>query len=127
MITRPPRSTLFPYTTLFRSQLADAIYNQRVIEIEGITTLPLVLRRKMAESGWEVGRPAIAQVFRSVDGTERYLVQGQLVAPGGVSDTVETVWMPEGDEGEAGDGSDAGLPSAPIANEKSWNRATICV
>src|SRR3712207_9469241 len=24
MIRRPPRSTLFPYTTLFRSQLADA-------------------------------------------------------------------------------------------------------
>ena len=23
MIRRPPRSTLFPYTTLFRSQLAD--------------------------------------------------------------------------------------------------------
>src|SRR2546430_11961209 len=26
MIRRPPRSTLFPYTTLFRSQLQDAIY-----------------------------------------------------------------------------------------------------
>src|SRR3712207_7910750 len=25
MIRRPPRSTLFPYTTLFRSALADAI------------------------------------------------------------------------------------------------------
>src|SRR2546430_7534641 len=25
MIRRPPRSTLFPYTTLFRSQLADVV------------------------------------------------------------------------------------------------------
>src|SRR3712207_7798404 len=25
MIRRPPRSTLFPYTTLFRSELADAV------------------------------------------------------------------------------------------------------
>src|SRR2546423_9616123 len=26
MIRRPPRSTLFPYTTLFRSRIGDAIY-----------------------------------------------------------------------------------------------------
>src|SRR5438270_9134677 len=26
MIRRPPRSTLFPYTTLFRSQLADQLH-----------------------------------------------------------------------------------------------------
>src|SRR2546430_13633690 len=28
MIRRPPRSTLFPYTTLFRSQLPDAVHHQ---------------------------------------------------------------------------------------------------
>src|SRR3712207_7979130 len=37
MIRRPPRSTLFPYTTLFRSQRADiaearSIYEARVAE-----------------------------------------------------------------------------------------------
>src|SRR2546430_8237092 len=26
MIRRPPRSTLFPYTTLFRSQVGDVLY-----------------------------------------------------------------------------------------------------
>src|SRR5258705_5732994 len=31
MIRRPPRSTLFPYTTLFRSDL-DSFVNERVIE-----------------------------------------------------------------------------------------------
>jgi 23S rRNA (adenine2503-C2)-methyltransferase len=37
-----------------------------------------------------------------MDGTERYLVECQ----GGDGLTVETVWMPEGDDGETGDGSD---------------------
>src|SRR2546422_6326162 len=33
MIRRPPRSTLFPYTTLFRSWVAD--YNEnRVVEVD---------------------------------------------------------------------------------------------
>jgi 23S rRNA (adenine2503-C2)-methyltransferase len=83
-------------------QLADAIYRQRIVDVEGITTLPVALRQKLAKEGWRVGRPRIAQVFTSVDGTERYLVQGQ--TPEGL--TVETVWMPEGDGGEAGDGSE---------------------
>ena len=50
-----------------------------------------------------MGRPRIAQVFMSADGTERYLVEGQARD----AETVETVWMPEGDGGEAGDGSDS--------------------
>jgi 23S rRNA (adenine2503-C2)-methyltransferase len=138
-------------------QLAEALYRQRVAELEGITTLPKALRGRLATEGWEVGRPRIAQVFVSQDGTERYLVEGQTGA-----ETVETVWMPEGDGGEAGDGSDAGeSPSGAKARqfaagddvraeartlqaetpdigngagdgsedepEKNWNRATICV
>jgi 23S rRNA (adenine2503-C2)-methyltransferase len=38
-------------------------------------------------------------------------------------ETVETVWMPEGDEGESGDGSEAGSAD----NARGWSRATICV
>ncbi|HZL53985.1 MAG TPA: hypothetical protein VFC37_23890, partial [Terracidiphilus sp.] len=57
-------------------QLAEAMYRQRVAEISEITTLPKSLRERLTEMGWEVGRPRIAQVFKSVDGTERYLVQG---------------------------------------------------
>src|SRR3712207_9086215 len=30
MIRRPPRSTLFPYTTLFRSELLDAAFSKRL-------------------------------------------------------------------------------------------------
>ena len=39
--------------------------------------------------------------------------------------TVETVWMPEGDGGEAGDGSRR-VPTNRDG-EKDWSRATICV
>src|SRR6185437_5508084 len=63
--------------------------------------------------GWQVRLPKIAQEFRSHDGTERYLVEGQ-AGP----ETVETVWMPDGDDGETGDGSE---------DESRPRRATICV
>jgi 23S rRNA (adenine2503-C2)-methyltransferase len=103
------------------SQLVEALYRQRFVGINEITTLGKSLREKLVAAGWEVGRPEIAQVFRSVDGTERYLVEG----PDG-GDTVETVWMPEGDDGEAGDGSEGenGV-EVPVASGRS--RATICV
>src|SRR5246127_2195914 len=101
-------------------QLAEALYQQRVTDLEAISTLPKALRKRLTEEGWVVGRPRIVRVFVSNDGTERYLVEG---AAGG--QTVETVWMPEGDGGEAGDGSDAG--DEPLAGTKAWDRATICI
>ena len=95
-------------------QIAEALYRQWIGELEGITTLPKAVRARLADEGWTVGRAGIGQVFRSVDGTERYLVEC------GDGQTVETVWMPEGDDGESGDGSEdeAG---------KGWKRATVCV
>ena len=124
-------------------QLAEAIYHQRIEEVEGITTLPKALRQKLATERWHVGRPRIVQVFKSVDGTERYLVAG----PAADGLTVETVWMPEGDGGESGDGTDSGEvhPEAKAGDfkdrlieelkppfggktcSKKWDRATICV
>ena len=83
-------------------QLLDAVYRQRVDSIEQISTLSQPLRLKLAENGVSVGLPWIEQRFVSQDGTVRYLIaftDGQ---------SVETVWMPEGDGGEAGDGSEAG-------------------
>lgn len=105
-------------------QLSEAIYSQRSTDLSEITTLPKPLRQKLLYDGWEVGRPRIVQIFKSVDGTERYLVQGSAAA-----ETVETVWMPQGDDGEAGDGSDAGGQGdgGRGAPEKNWSRATICV
>jgi 23S rRNA (adenine2503-C2)-methyltransferase len=40
--------------------------------------------------------------------------------------SVETVWMPEGDGGEAGDGTEAGDPGTGSAGRR-WDRATICI
>jgi len=101
-------------------QVSEAVYRQRIVDVEAITTLPKALRERLIAEGWRVGRPTIGQVFTSRDGTERYLVQGQVDGL-----TVETVWMPEGDEGEAGDtvGADPGGEGAG----RSWDRGTICV
>src|SRR5689334_18143260 len=100
-------------------QLYEALYRQRVETAEQISTLPQDFRRSLAEKGFSIGRPDIEKKFVSSDGTVRYLVacaDGQ---------TVETVWMPEGDGGETGDGSDAGAQTE--AAGRTWERATICV
>ncbi len=106
-------------------QLAEALYRQRNSNLAEITTLPKSLREKLEAAGWEVGRPGIAQVFKSADGTERFLVQGS----GGAGETVESVWMPEGDGGEVGDGSgfDRDGEHEGISLAATRSRATICV
>ena len=129
-------------------QLFEAVYRQKIERLDQVSTLPLEYRARLAEQGWAVGLPAIARKFVSSDGTVRYLVE---LADG---ETVETVWMPEGDGGELGDGSEAGDeieagtdaervvaglrpaargPSAPLragsapSPHVSLRRATICV
>src|SRR6266852_4785251 len=100
-------------------QLFEALYRQRVKTSEQISTLPQDFRRSLAEKGFSVGWPGIEKKFVSSERTVRYLVacaDGQ---------TVETVWMPEGDGGETGDGSDAGDQIDAAA--RNWQRATICV
>ena len=83
-------------------QLSEAVYRQRVESMDEISTLSQGLRDRLAEKGVSVGLPRIEQRFVSVDGTVRYLVGF------GDGQSVEAVWMPEGDGGEAGDGSEAG-------------------
>ena len=83
------------------AQVTEAIYKQRVSSIDEITVLPATLREQLSAAGYTLGLPELLQTARSVDGTERYLVR---LADG---ETVETVWMPDGDGGERGDGSDA--------------------
>ena len=113
-------------------QLFDAVYRQKLDRLDQVSTLPLEYRARLAEEGWGVGLPAIARKFVSSDGTVRYLVE---LADG---ETVETVWMPEGDGGESGDGSEAGdeldcvvagLRPAGRGRAPSphVHRATICV
>jgi len=125
-------------------QVAEALYRQRVTDLDGFTTLPAGLREELAEAGYGIGMPEIVQAARSVDGTERYLMR---LADG---ETVETVWMPDGDGGERGDGSEASLeeetaeglegnaseftsaPKRDLRNigaleQSGYRRATICI
>jgi 23S rRNA (adenine2503-C2)-methyltransferase len=83
-------------------QIMDAVYRQRVETLAEISTLPQEFRERLTQSGVRVGAARIEKKFVSVDGTVRYLIGF------GDGQTVETVWMPEGDGGEAGDGSEAG-------------------
>src|SRR5215472_4345665 len=94
-------------------QLFDAIYPQRRETLDSISTLPKQFVSALKSEGVEIGQPRIEKRFQSSDGTIRYLLA---MADG---ETVETVWMPEGDGGETGDGSEAG--------DSDWQRATICV
>ena len=88
--------------------------------MEEISTLPKQLRLRLSENGVSIGAPRIEKRFLSKDGTVRYLL--------GFRDghSVETVWMPEGDGGEAGDGSEAG-DLAGQSRGRNWDRATICI
>ncbi|MGC1360849.1 MAG: 23S rRNA (adenine(2503)-C(2))-methyltransferase RlmN [Silvibacterium sp.] len=92
-------------------QLSDALYRQCATSLDDVTTLSKELRAQLAQAGYTIGLPSITETFRSVDGTERYLIA---TADG---QTVETVWMPEGDSGETGDGTEAA----------NYRDSTICV
>jgi len=113
-------------------QLFDAVYRQKWQQLDQVSTLPLPYRAQLAAQGWRIGTPAIARKFVSSDGTVRYLIE---LADGEV---VESVWMPEGDGGETGDGSEAGEEESGVAGDaanadvatskvSNFSRATICV
>lgn len=102
-------------------QLFDAIYRQRIENLDQISTLPRDFRARLGEAGWATGMPGISKQFVSSDGTIRYLIEL------GDGETVETVWMPEGDDGEAGDGSEAGEELEAPRKLPGWRRSTICV
>jgi 23S rRNA (adenine2503-C2)-methyltransferase len=106
------------------NQLMEAVYRQRVEAVSQISTLPQSFRDWLTANAITVGPPRIEKKFVSADGTVRYLIafaDGQ---------SVETVWMPEGDGGEAGDGSEA-AEAAEIEmtapSSYSCGRSTICI
>jgi len=106
-------------------QIMQAVYRERVETLAEISTLPLKFREQLEQNGVSVGAARIENKFVSSDGTVRYLIafaDGQ---------SVETVWMPEGDGGEAGDGSEAGEMAEAGAAEKTaaraFGRSTICI
>src|ERR1035441_7475225 len=111
-------------------QLLDGLYRQRWSRLGQFSTLPLTFRQQLVDAHFSIGQPTIDKQFTSSDGTVRYLfafADGQ---------SVETVWMPEGDGDEAGDGSDTGdeelaelasTRNSKIETLKPPTPATICV
>src|SRR2546422_9261415 len=59
MIRRPPRSTLFPYTTLFRSELDRCAGRERLLLVVGMpgTVRPRELRIELAVRGAQPSLP----------------------------------------------------------------------
>lgn len=98
-------------------QLYHALYTEKAGELEQVSTLPQDFRQALGQKGFSVGLPSIEKKFVSTDGTVRYLLS---FADG---QSVEAVWMPEGDGGESGDGTEAGEQET----SRGWNRATICL
>ena len=93
-------------------QLLQAMFQRRIRSLDEALVLPRGLRQELASEGWTVSPPRIVETFRSVDGTERYLIAGN------DPQTVETVWMPGGDGAEEAPGPTPG---------EGAQRATICV
>ena len=108
-------------------QLLDGLYRQMWSGLDQFTTLSLIFRQRLTDSGYVVGLPKVEKKFVSFDGTIRYLLAFS------DGESVETVWMPEGDGGEAGDGSAVGdaelqeLSQSSKPRKEGWQRATICV
>ncbi len=99
-------------------QIFEGLYRRRIESPQQLSNVPQSFRTALWDDGFAVCLPAIQRKFSSTDGTVRYLIalnDGQ---------SVETVWMPEGDGGEAGDGSEAGVEEE---RHITRSRATICV
>src|SRR5262245_38141731 len=70
-------------------QLFEALYPQRLAELDSISNLPKQFRAALKAEGLEIRHPRIEKSFQSNDGTIRYLIAMN------DGETVETVWMPE--------------------------------
>src|SRR3712207_7648178 len=64
MIRRPPRSTLFPYTTLFRSQWGNILAGRDLIrKADGGEAFGLVLPLVTTAAGEKMGKTAAGAVW----------------------------------------------------------------
>src|SRR2546427_5997630 len=79
MIRRPPRSTLFPYTTLFRSQIQGGVPLEGEVRISGAknATLPILAAALLAEDPVVVAN--VPHLKRSEEHTSELQSQSNLV------------------------------------------------
>src|SRR3712207_7708959 len=81
MIRRPPRSTLFPYTTLFRSPRAGSV-NAAAATAPAVCAVPVMKRRRVTVSPSKapgIPRPAVYLDFRSEEHTSELQSRQYLV------------------------------------------------
>src|SRR5690348_17537767 len=64
MIRRPPRSTLFPYTTLFRSRIQGAVRRGDPLGVRHAVRGLLLPRRGLAQRPGDEPRPGLLQARR---------------------------------------------------------------
>lgn len=83
--------SLFDAPKYRAKQITNWLYSRRVKTIDEMSDLPVMLRNKMKEEGYEVGRSEPYEMLRSSDGTEKYLFK---TVDGGF---VETVYIPDRD------------------------------
>lgn len=72
-------------------QMARWLYVKRVTDIEQMTDLSKMARKRLAEEGYEIGRHAPLCQSESTDGTIKYLF------PGAGGQNIESVYIPDGD------------------------------
>lgn len=83
--------SLFDAPKYRAKQIANWLYIRKVKTIDDMSDLPAMLRSKMKQDGYEVGRSAPYEMLKSSDGTEKYLFK---TVDGGF---VETVYIPDRD------------------------------
>lgn len=83
--------SLFDAPKYRAKQITNWLYSRRVKTIDEMSDLPVILRNKMKQDGYEVGRSEPYEMLRSSDGTEKYLFK---TVDGGF---VETVYIPDRD------------------------------
>src|SRR3989454_2726370 len=91
MIRRPPRSTLFPYTTLFRSNenYARELMELHTLGVDGGYTQKDVTEVARCFTGWTVlppPNPAFVFRLRTHDRGEKTVLGTRLLAGGGIDD-----------------------------------------
>jgi 23S rRNA (adenine2503-C2)-methyltransferase len=95
---------LGPREPKFRArQIYDALYRQRIGDLDKITNLPKTLRARILDEA-SLGLPVVERYYDSVDGTRRYLL---LLSDG---KAVEAVWMPEEDRSTVCISTQVGCP-----------------
>src|SRR2546430_8952644 len=79
MIRRPPRSTLFPYTTLFRSVMRALLLSEALLTLEGTPISMGITAQAAVVGGMRDDYCDVTEAFRSEEHTSELQSQSNLV------------------------------------------------